>query len=83
MASFMWLEEEDILESSLLVFMDDKPVASPTPTEEAALLEDDSGPQEAWATIPEPECWAGLEETVVYPQDMQDHPPPPPLGFEL
>ena len=52
MAPLMLLKEEDILESLLLEFIDDKLVASPTFAEEAALLDDDSRPQGAWTTAP-------------------------------
>ena len=58
MAPLMQLEEEDILESSLLAFTDDESMASPTPVEEATILDDDPGPQEAQATSPRPECSA-------------------------
>ena len=43
----MQLEEEDILDSSLLESMDYKLMVSPTPTDETVLLDDYSRPQGA------------------------------------
>ena len=79
----MQLEEEDIMDSSLLEFADKKPMASLTPAEEATLLDDDSWSQGAWAAAPKPECSASLGEMVADPHDMQNQSQPLPLGFEL
>ena len=81
MASFMQLEEKDILESLLLALMDDEPMVPPTPTEEATLLDDDSRSQEAQAITSKPECSGGLEKMEAAPQDMQSQPLPPVLGL--
>ena len=77
MANFMQFGEEDILEIPLLEPVDDVPVASLTPAEETALLDE---PQEAQVTTmclltcdekaPKPESAAQLEETAKEPPDM-------------
>ena len=69
MAPLMQLEEKDMLESSLLESVDDKPMASPAPAEEATLLDDDFGPQGVEATL-KPECSASLGEIVAEPYDV-------------
>ena len=40
MANLMWFKEEDVLEILLLKLSGDVPVASPTPAEEATLLDE-------------------------------------------
>ena len=77
MANLMWFEEEDLLEILLLKSMDDMPIASPMPAEEAALLEE---PEESQVTAMhpltyeeqalKPEDVAGLGETATEPQAM-------------
>ena len=51
----MWFEEEDVLEIPLLESLDDEPIVSPTPAEEATLLDE---PQEAQVL---PTCPLGCE----------------------
>ena len=69
MAPLMQLEEKDMLESSLLESVDDKPMASPAPAEETTLMDDDFAPQWAQAT-PKLECSASLGEMVADPHDV-------------
>ena len=67
MAHLMQFKQKDVLEISLLKSTDDQPITSPTPTEEAALLDE---PQNVPATAtcplwrkeqaPKSECAAGL-----------------------
>ena len=73
----MWFGEEDVLEILLLESAGDKPIVSPTPVEEAALLD---GPQEVKATTihplrheeqaPKPEGVTGLGEETTEFQDF-------------
>ena len=51
------LDEEDILEASLLESAGEVPVASPTPTEEVLLLGKDPEPQGAQASAPHIPIW--------------------------
>ena len=89
MASLMWFKRRMSWRSPLLKSVGNMLVMSPTPAEEAALLDE---PQEAQVTAtcpitceeqaPEPQSVARLGETATEPQDMWMHPLPPP-GFGL
>ena len=52
LAPLIQLDEEDIWEASLLESVQDEPMASLTPTEEALLLGEDLEPPESWGICP-------------------------------
>ena len=76
MVHLMQFEKEDVLEIPLLKSMDDKPIASLTPADEAELLDE---PQEAQVTTtcplrykkqaPEPDGATGLGKATTESQD--------------
>ena len=85
------IKRDGLLDASMLEIAEKEPVTSPTPIEEAMLLEKDPEPQKEWATTPYPpnqlEESSELDDTIrpgvmiATPQSAQKQILLPPLGF--